>query len=117
MSDEIEAKIDVINAMITALGKLVNAEIRMTLAGEDELAKQLKEKREDLRKQIEVLQGQVADRWTVSAAELTEDLRKANTQVQSRILNIRKGINVANNAIKIIGQIDDALAFLKTVVA
>jgi hypothetical protein len=116
MSNEIEAKIDVINSMITALGKLTNAEIRMTLAGNADLAQQLAAKQEELRQQIDVLQGQVADQWSINAAEINEALRKANAKVQEKILNIKKSINVAQNAIKIIGQVDDALAYLKKVV-
>ncbi|HEX5757815.1 MAG TPA: hypothetical protein VF121_01340 [Thermoanaerobaculia bacterium] len=117
MSQEIEAKLDVLAGMNAALGKLTNVQIRLTLAGEEALAGQMDTQRKALLKQIETLQGQVADQWTVEAAVLAEDLRQANGKLQDRIRNIKNKVDVANNAIQIVGQIDDALAFLKTVVA
>ncbi len=117
MNDEIEAKIDVINAMIVALGKVTNVEIRMRLAGENEQADELASKSRQLRQAIDRLRGQVADEWTVDAVELHDALRRANSRVQDRIRQIKKQIDIADSAIKVIGQIDEALAFLKGVVA
>lgn len=116
MSKEIEAKLDVLNRMNSALGKITNVQARLTLAGEDALAKKMNTKRKALIKQIEILHGQIADQWTVKAATLVKKLSEANGKVQTRIRNIKKKVNVANNAVAIIGQIDGALKFLKTVV-
>ena len=117
MPDTIEDKLDVLDAMNVSLGKVTNVQIRLTLAGETDLANQMDTQRKALLAQIEELQGQVADQWTVDAATLTEKLRDANNDLQDRIRDIKNQVNVANNAIQIIGQIDDALGFLKTVVA
>ena len=117
MSPEIEAKLEVLNHMNSTLGKVTNVQVRLTLAGEADLAEQMDTKRKALLQQIETLQNQVADLWTVDAATLAEKLRDANGKVQDRIRNIKNKVNVADNAVRIIGQIDDALAFLKTVVA
>lgn len=116
MDDTTEAKLAVLDAMNTSLGKITNVQIRLTLAGETDLANQLDTHRKALLAQIEKLQGQVADQWTVKAATLTEQLRAANDALQTRIRNIKNQVNVANNAIQIIGQIDGALKFLETVV-
>lgn len=116
MDDTVEAKLDVLDAMNTALGKITNVQIRLSLAGEEDLANQLDTHRKELLAQIEKLQGQVAAQWTVKAAALTEQLRAANDDLQTRIRNIKNQVSVANNAIQIIGQIDGALNFLKTVV-
>jgi hypothetical protein len=116
MADTVEDKLAVLDAMNTSLGKITNVQVRLSLAGETDLANQLDTHRKALLAQIEELQGQVADQWTVSAAELTEQLREANNDLQDRIRNIKNQVNVANNAIQIIGQIDGALKFLKTVV-
>ena len=116
MPDSTEDKLAVLDAMNTSLGKITNVQVRLTLAGETDLANQLDTHRKALLAQIEELQGQVADQWTVSAAALTEQLRAANDDLQTRIRNIKNKVNVANNAIQIIGQIDGALKFLKTVV-
>lgn len=116
MNQEMEAKLDVLAGMNSALGKLTNVQIRLTLAGETALAQEIDAKRKALLEQIEILQGQVAEQWTVKAATLAEGLREANAKVQARIRNIQNKVDVANNAVQIIGQVDDALAFLKTVV-
>jgi len=116
MDDTMEAKLAVLDAMNTSLGKITNVQIRLTLAGQTDLANQLDTHRKALLAQIEELQGKVADQWTVDAATLTDKLRDANNDLQTRIRNIKNQVNVANNAIQIIGQIDGALNFLKAVV-
>ena len=116
MSQDIEAKLNVLKGMNSSLGKITNVQVRLTLAGETDLAKQMDTQRKALLKQIETLQGQIADQWTVDAAVLTQKLSEANAKVQTRIRNIKNKVNIVNNATQIIGQIDDALAFLKTVV-
>jgi hypothetical protein len=116
MADTIEAKLAVLDAMNTSLGKVTNVQIRLTLAGENDLAAQVDTHRKALLAQIEELQGKVADQWTVDAATLTDKLRTANNDLQTRIRNIKNQVNVANNAVQIIGQIDGALSFLKAVV-
>ena len=116
MADTMEDKLAVLDAMNTSLGKITNVQIRLTLAGETALANQLDTHRKALLAQIEDLQGKVADQWTVDAATLTEKLRDANNDLQTRIRNIKNNVNVANNAIQIIGLVDGALSFLKTVV-
>ncbi len=112
----LEERLQVLSGMNRALGKITEVQIRLTLAGEADLASTIDKHRKALIKQIEKLQGQVADQWTVSAATLTKRLREANAKVQGRILNIKNEKRAADNAIAIIGQIDDALSFLKAVV-
>jgi hypothetical protein len=116
MADTMEDKLTVLDAMNTSLGKITNVQVRLTLAGETDLANRLDAHRKALLAQIEELQGQVADQWAVDAATLTEKLRGANSDLQDRIRNIKNQINVANNAVQIIGMVDGALNFLKTVV-
>ena len=116
MADSIEDKLAVLDAMNASLSKITNVKVRLTLAGETDLASKMEEHRQALLAQIEDLQGKVMDQWTVSAATLAEKLRESNNDLQDRIRDIKNQVNVANNAIQIIGQIDDALNFLKTVV-
>ena len=117
MNAEIEAKLDLLDRMNATLGKVTNAQIRLQLAGETDLARKMDGKRRALLRQIDLLRGQVLDSWTHSAGELDDKLRKANRMVQTRIRNIRKGVDVANNAIRIIDQIDRTLMFLRGLVA
>ncbi|MCB1758252.1 MAG: hypothetical protein KDI68_00535 [Gammaproteobacteria bacterium] len=116
MNPEIEAKLDLLDRMNATLGKLTNAQIRLQLAGETELATQMDGKRKLLLAQIDRLRGQVLDNWSHSAEALDEKLQAANRTVQTRIRAIRNRVNVAENAIKIIAQIDRTLTFLKALV-
>jgi hypothetical protein len=52
--------------MNKSLGKITNVQTRLTLAGEESLARQMYSQRKALLKQIETLQGQTADQWTVT---------------------------------------------------
>jgi biotin operon repressor len=116
MNDAIEAKLDLLDRMNATLGKLTNAQIRLQLAGEQDLAAEMDTKRKALLAQIDRLRGQVLDNWSVSAEALDEKLQVANRTVQTRIRSIRNRVNVADNAIKIIAQIDRTLNFLKALV-
>ena len=116
-TDTIEDKLAVLDAMNISLGKITNVQTRLTLAGQTDLANQLDTHRKELLAQIEELQGKVTDQWTVDAATLTEKLREENSNLQDKIRNIKNNVNVANNAVQIIGQLDEALKFLGTVVA
>ncbi|MEH6517824.1 MAG: hypothetical protein V7742_14155 [Halioglobus sp.] len=115
MSNEIEAKLEVLDHMNRALGKITNVQARLMLAGEDDLAKTMSTRRKALLKQIDVMHGEIAENWTVNSAILATKLQAANRSVQTRIRNIQKKVNVASNAVAIIGKIDDALEFLKEV--
>ena len=110
MPNEIEAKIDLITSMITSLGKLTNVEARLRFAGDAAQADQVKEKHDELREAIDTLRGKVADQWTADAAQIEEEIRKRNAKVQASIRNIQKKINIAENVVKILGQVDDAIA-------
>ena len=117
MNEETEAKIKVINQMITSLGKLTNVQIRLQLAGDTAGAAQVDEKRKALADVIENLRVQVAEQWTMDAAQLQEGLRKVNAEVQASIRAIQQNIGVAKNVTKVIGTADRALAALKNLVA
>lgn len=117
MSEDIEARLELLDKMNATLGKITNVQVRLTLAGETELAGKMDSKRKALLKEINLLRGQVLDQWTASAVDITAKLQDANRSVQRRIRNIRNRVQVAENAIKIIAQIDDALVFVKRLVA
>lgn len=116
MSTEIETRLAVLQTMNSTLGEITNTQARLTLAGKKDLAEQMDQKRKALLKSIKTLQGKVADQWTVETRSLEENLRLANTEVQTRIKNIKNEVDVANNAIHLIGKLDGAIAFLKSVV-
>lgn len=113
MNDEIEARINLITRMITSLGKLSNIEARLRWSGDTTSADQIKVKHDELRDQIDILRGRVADQWTKGTAQIEEGIRKANTRVQTSIRDIQRNIKVAENVVKVIGQVNDAIVAVK----
>ena len=75
MSTDIEARLAVLQAMNSTLGKITNVQARLMLAGEKDLVKEMDKRRTALLKMIETLQGKVADQWTVTAIALEQRLR------------------------------------------
>jgi hypothetical protein len=113
MNDDIEAKINLITRMITSLGKLTNIEARLRWSGDIAAADEIKAKHDELREQIDILRGRVADQWTKDAAQVEEGIRKANTKVQASIRDIKKKIKIAENVVKVIGQVNDAVVAVR----
>ena len=115
-TDELDAKIELITAMNTTLGKLTNVEMRLRDVFDFDRAELVKAKHDELRDAIDTLRGQVADQWTRDTEDLHEGLRQANEKVQASIRNIQKKINVAENVIKVIGWVDKGLAAVQGLV-
>jgi len=109
MASDIEAKIDLITSMVTSLGKLTNVEARLRFAGDAARADQVRQKHDELRDAIDTLRGKVADQWTQDAAQIEAEITKRNAKVQASVRNIQKKIDIAENVVKIIGQVDDAI--------
>ena len=116
-TEDIDAKVDLIVAMVTSLGKLTNVEMRLRFSGDTDGADQIQEKHDELRDAIDRLRGRVADQWAHETEAIREGIRKANAKVQASIRNIQRRINIAQNVTKVIDQIDDALAAVKGLVA
>ena len=109
MNNTIDAKIDLITRMITSLGKLTNVEARLRWNGDEADADEVKAKHDELRDQIDVLRGRVADQWAADAEVIEEKIRKANEKVQASIRNIQKKIQVAENVARVLDQVTQAI--------
>jgi peptidoglycan hydrolase CwlO-like protein len=109
LATTIEEKLDLLNAMSRSLGKLTNVEARLRFRGDTAEADQIKEKHDELREAIDKLRGQIADKWTADAADIEAEIRKRNTKLQDSIRSIQNDIQTAENVVKILGLVDDAL--------
>lgn len=109
MAADIDTKIRLIKQMIQSLGKLVDLEAKLRDNGDTAQADEVDAKYQKLRDAIDDLRGQVATEWTASAAAIEEELKKHNAKVQATIRRIEKNINTANNVVKILGQVDEAI--------
>ena len=87
MSKEIDAKLAVIQHMNATLSKVVEVKVRLTLAGEDKLAKQIETLRKALVKQIEKLHSLLE--LPADAKSITQSLITSNAErlgVRPRLL-------------------------------
>lgn len=116
LASEARAKIDLVATMIRSLSKLSDVEMQLRFAGDFARADEVQQKSDVLLDAIKVLRGRVAETWTRDTEDLRAGLAKANIKVQASVREIEKGINVAQNVVKVIGQIDSALAAVQGLV-
>ena len=92
-------------------------EINLRLQGKPDEADKVWRENIRLSAEIDILNGQMMDEWLGNAERAIKGLAKVNTKLEVAVAEIKKQINVAQNVVKIIGLLDDAVAIAKKVVA
>jgi hypothetical protein len=93
------------------------AEINLRLQGKPDEADKVWQENTRLAPEIDILIGQMMDEWLGNAERAIKGLAKINTKLEAAVAEIKKQMNVAQNVVKIIGLLDDAVAIAKKVVA
>jgi len=93
------------------------AEINLRLQGKPDEADKVWQENTRLSAEIDILIGQVMDEWLGNAERAMKGLAKINTKLEAAVAEIKKQIHVAQNVVKIIGLLDDAVAIAKKVAA
>ena len=93
------------------------SEINLRLQGKPDEADKVWQENTRLAAEIDILIGQMMDEWLGNAERTIKGLAKINTKLEAAVAEIKKQMNVAQNVVKIIGLIDDAVAIAKKVVA
>jgi hypothetical protein len=93
------------------------AEINLRLQGKPDEADKVWQENTRLAAEIDILIGQMMDEWLGNAERAIKGLAKINTKLEAAVAEIKKQMNVAQNVVKIIGLLDDAVAIAKKVVA
>jgi hypothetical protein len=93
------------------------AEINLRLQGKPDEAEKVWQENSRLSAEIDILIGQMIDEWLGNAERTIKKLTAANAKLETAVAEIKKEINVAQNVVKIIGLLDDAVAIAKKVVA
>ena len=91
-------------------------EINLRLQGKPDEAEKVWQENARLSAEIDILIGQMMDEWLGNAERAIKGLAKINTTLEAAVAEIKKQINVAQNVVKIIGLLDDAVAIAKKVV-
>lgn len=92
-------------------------EINLRFQGKTDEAEKVWQENRRLSGEIDILIGQMMDEWLGDAERAIRDLARINTKVEAAVAKIKKQIDVAQNVVKIIGLLDDAVAIAKKVVA
>lgn len=117
MAFEPTEKEKVLESLMSAHSQGQLAEVSLRLQGKPDEADKLKPGNTRLSTEIDTLIGQMMDEWLGDAERAIKGLAKANTMLEAAIAEIKKQINVAQNVVKIIGLLDDAVAIAKKVAA
>jgi hypothetical protein len=91
-------------------------EVSLRLQGKPDEADKVWQDNTRLSAEIDILIGRMMDEWLGDAERTIKGLAKANTKLEAAVAEIKKQINVAQNVVKIIGLLDDAVAIAKKVV-
>jgi hypothetical protein len=92
-------------------------EVTLRLQGKPDDADKVQKKNKALSDQIDVLIGKLMDDWVATADPLVSRVRKGSAQVQAAINDIKQKVDVAQNVVKALGALDDAIAVAKTALA
>lgn len=109
MAISITKKEDLIDGLQTTLGKGQKLEIRLRLTGEGASADEVAKRNRALSKKIDRLIRDAMNEWTGGAAAFEKEIKSSNRRLQAAIRDIKKKIKVAENVVKALGYIDDAI--------
>jgi predicted transcriptional regulator len=92
-------------------------EINLRFQGKTDEAEKVWQENRRLSAEIDILIGQMMDEWLDNAERAKKGLAEANTKLEATVAEIKKQINVAQNVVKLIELLDDAVVIAKKVVA
>jgi hypothetical protein len=87
------------------------------LQGKPDEADKIRPGNTRLSREIDILIGQMMDEWLGDADRTMKDLTAVNAKLEAAVAEIKKQINVAQNVVKALGLLDDAVAIAKKAVA
>lgn len=92
-------------------------ELELLLTGKEAAAKTVREATDRLSKEIRNVIDAAKKTWRGQAHVLEEDMRMRNANLQGTIRDIKKKVKIAQNVVKAVGFIDDAVALAAKVIA
>jgi hypothetical protein len=117
MAFEQTQKEKVMESLMAAQRQGQITEIKLRLQGKPDEAEKVWQENSRLSAEIDILIGQMMDEWLGNAERAIKGLAKVNTKLEAAVAEIKKQMNVAQNVVKIIGLLDDAVAIAKKVAA
>lgn len=98
-----------IDALLESKRKGFRLEITLRFQGKAAEADEVKAKTRKLSRKIDDLLVRAMEDWLGNAAALIKTMKNTNAKLQASIRDIKKRIKVAQNVVKAIGFLDDAI--------
>lgn len=117
MAFEQAQKEKVMESLMAAQRQGQITEINLRLQGKADEAEKVWQSNSRLSAEIDILIGQMMDEWLGNAERAIKKVTAANAKLEAAVAEIKKQMNVAQNVVKIIGLLDDAVAIAKKVAA
>ena len=116
MAFERRDKEKVLESLMAAHRQGQITEVSLRLQGKPDEAEKIWQGNSRLSTEIDILIGQMMDEWLGDADRAIKGLADANTKLEAAAAEIKKQINIAQNVVKVIGLLDDAVAIAKKAV-
>ena len=107
------SKEEIIQGLLVTKQKAHALEVRLLLKGKQKDGKKVARKSKALSRKIDILLGQVMDEWQGQGNKIIKDIKSANADLQRSIAEIKRNVKTAQNIVKAIGLIDDAIVMAK----
>jgi hypothetical protein len=117
MGFEPTEKEKVLESLMSAHRQGQITEVSLRLQGKPDEADKVKPANTRLSGEIDILIGQMMDEWLADAERTMKDFTAVNTKLEATIAEIKKQIDIAQNVVKVLGLLDEAVAIAKKVVA
>jgi len=117
MAFESTDKEKVLESMMAAHRQGQLAEVSLRLQGKPDEADKIKPANTRLSTEVDILIGQMMDEWLGDADRTMKDLMAVNAKLEAAVAKIKKQINIAQNVVKVLGLLDEAVAIAKKAAA
>ena len=117
MAFELTEKEKVLESLTAAHRQGQLAEVSLRLQGKPNEADKIKPDNTRLSEEIDILIGQMMDEWLGDADRTMKDLMAVNAKLEAAVAKIKKQINIAQNVVKVLGLLDEAVAIAKKAAA
>lgn len=112
-----KTKEEIIDRLLVTKQKSNRLEMTLRFKGQVNEANEVQKKTKKLNKQIDILLGQLIDEWLADSRGVIKDLVQGNANLQRSLAKIKRGVQTAQNLVKALGFIDDAIVIASKFVA
>jgi hypothetical protein len=93
------------------------AELHLRFQNKPDEADKIWEGNARLSTEIDILIGRMMEEWTGRADTSIKRLTAANTKLEAAVADIKKQLEIAQNVVKVVGFLDEAVTIAKKVLA